>query len=698
VATSAPPPGGLLEQGLDLRYYADLLWRGRALVTAAALTGAALGLLTGFLQTPEYRASAMLQIEPPTPLFMSVTDALVGGGSYWQHADFYNTQFRILRSHAVGEKAVRALESRGKPTPEGPDKPAALIAHVTVEPIPDSRLALVQVTHRDPKVAAEWANAVAEVYIEQSLSTRIDAAKRAYEWLQERLQATQQSMRDAQERLLKSYQSQDLFVPEGSVSAVTSSITKLNEDFIAAQARLIELEAAVKQLSEMRRRGQGVESVPQVATDEQVAALNGQLASLNLELIRLREKYKEAHPEVQKVLAQVAQVTKSRDARTAQIEQALRAEQAQLHKRAAELRAAIDEQKAQAATQSQKGSELEAIKKEADSAKSLYEVLLQKLNETDIAASIRSNNVSLVERAAPPEDPVRPNKRRIALLGLALGLLGGIGLLAGREYLDNTLKDPDEVERYLHTDLLAAVPRHEAAGQHLVTEAYQNLRTALLFARKDDLGQVVLVTGTAPQEGKTTTLVNLARLMASSGERVVALDFDLRRAQLHTRLGLAREPGLTDVFVRHQEVAAVTRATSVPNLSVITAGPLPPNPPALLARKNLAEVFDQLRQRFDWILLDSPPMASVTDALLLARHVDIVVVVVQHNKVDKRLVKRSIVNLRRVTPNVLGVVLNVVDVKSKGYYYYYYQQQDREGGRAKVAAAGAGKGSAPSSG
>ena len=239
-------------------------------------------------------------------------------------------------------------------------------------------------------------------------------------------------------------------------------------------------------------------------------------------------------------------------------------------------------------------------------------------------------------------------------------------------------------------------PRHEAAGQHLVTEAYQNLRTALLFARKDDLGQVVLVTGTAPQEGKTTTLVNLARLMASSGERVVALDFDLRRAQLHTRLGLAREPGLTDVFVRHQEVGAVTRATSVPNLSVITAGPLPPNPPALLARKNLADVFDQLRQRFDWILLDSPPMASVTDALLLARHADIVVVVVQHNKVDKRLVKRSIVNLRRITPNVLGVVLNVVDVKSKGYYYYYYQQQDREGGRAKAGAAGTGKGSTPS--
>src|SRR6185436_5041627 len=163
-------------------------------------------------------------------------------------------------------------------------------------------------------------------------------------------------------------------------------------------------------------------------------------------------------------------------------------------------------------------------------------------------------------------------------------------LVAGREYFDNTLKDPDEIERYLRVNLLAAVPRQEVAGQHLVTEAYQNLRTALIFARKDELGHVVLVTGTAPQEGKTTTLVNLAKLLASSGERVIALDCDLRRAQLHHRLGLTREPGLTDIFVRHENVDALIRPTSTPNLFVLTAGPLPPNPPALLARKQVPEL------------------------------------------------------------------------------------------------------------
>jgi len=677
--------GGLFEQEVDLRYYADVLWRGRALVAAAAVLGATLGVLFGFLQTPEYRAAAMLKIEPPTPTFMSVGDAMMGGGgNFWQNADFYNTEFRILRSKAVGERAVKDLEERKQALPEGGgDAALALMAHVSVEPIAESRLALLQVTHRDPKIAAEWANTVANIYIEQTLASRVDAAKRSLEWLHERLEDTQRNMRDAHEKLLKSYQSQDLFVPEGSASAVTTSITKLNEDFIAAQARLIELTAAVKQLAEMRKRGQSLDTVPQVAADGQVSGYSQQIGALNLELARLRERFKEAHPEIQKAQAQIAELSRAKDARAAQVELGLKAEQVQLEKRAVELRAAIDSQKAQAATQSQKAAELEQLKKQGESAKGLYEILLQKLNETDIARSIKSNNVSLVERASPPTRPIRPDKQRIALVGLGFGILLGFGLVGGREYFDNTLKNPDEVERYLHVNLLAAVPKHDVAGQHLVTEAYQNLRTALIFARKDELGQTVLITGTAPQEGKTTTLVNLARLLASSGERVVAIDFDLRRAQLHTRLGLSREPGVTDVFVRHESLERLIRPTQTPNLFVLTAGALPPNPPALLARKQVPELLDQLRRSFEWVLLDSPPIASVTDALLLARYVDATVAVVQHNKVDKRLVKRCIGSLRHAAPNLLGVVLNGVDVKSQGYYYYQYQ------GRQELAAGAA---------
>lgn len=664
------------DKELDVRYYADLIWRGRLFIVSAALIGMVLGALVAWLQVPEYQASAMIQIEPPTPTFMSVTDALVGAGGYWQNTDFYNTQFKILRSKSLGEQAIERLKLADRaPFKDNPDRGALFMAHVAISPIPESRLVLIQASHTDPKDAALWADTLADVYIEQSLTSRVEAARHAYEWLQERLSATQKSMSEAQDRLLKTYQSQDLFVPEGSVSAVSTSITKLNEDYIAAQSRRITLEAALKQVAEMRQRGQSLDTVPQVAADSLIADLNSQLATLGLEMTRLQEKFKPAHPEVQKVQAQMDQIRKAKDARAAQIVGGLQAEFAQLQKREGELKAAMEDQKGQAAAQSRKVTELEAVKKEAESAKSLYEVLLQKLNETDIAASIRTNNVTLVERASVPASPVRPNKRNIAGAGLALGLMLGVALVLARDYLDNTIKDPEEIERYLHLDLLAAVPRYDESNSHLVTEAYQNLRTALLFARKAEAGQVVLVTSTAPQEGKTTTLVNLARLLAASGDRTVVVDFDLRRSQLHARLGLTREPGLTSFFTKQEGLEALTRPTRTANLFALTAGPLPPNPPALLARKDVADFLESLRRQYEWVLLDSPPLASVTDALLLARHADVSLFVVQHNKVDKRLIKRSVGALRKVSSNLLGAVMNGVDVRTKGYHYYYYQEQ-----------------------
>src|SRR5262245_49720924 len=360
---AAPPILPPLEADPDVfdgRYYGGLLWRHRGALLAAAVVGLSLGGLVSLLQTPEYQAAAMIQIEPPAPLFLGVTDALVSGGSYWHNADFYNTQFKILRSTSLAEKVVERLKLGDRPPfKDNPDAGVLFVDHVGVEPIPDTRLVLVQVTHTDPKDAALWANTLADVYIQQSLETRVEAARKAYDWLQERLQATQQNMREAQDKLYKSYQGQELFVPEGEVSAVTASIAKLNEDYIDTQSRRIVLEAAMNQLEELDTRRESLESVPQVAADAMILGFGNQLATLNLEMSRLREKYKEGHPEVQKVQAQLAEVQKARDARAHQIVEGIRSEHGQLQRRETELKDAIDRQKAHAATQSRKASELE---------------------------------------------------------------------------------------------------------------------------------------------------------------------------------------------------------------------------------------------------------------------------------------------------------------------------------------------------
>ncbi len=626
----------------------------------------------------------MLQIEPPTPTFLPVTDALVAAaGNYWQNTDFYNTQFKVLKSRSLAEKVVERLKLKDQPPFQGSPDPAGIfVGYVSVEPIQDSRLVLVQVTHQDPAEAARWANALADAYIDQSLASRVESARRAYQWLQERLADTQRQMREAREKLFRMGETIGVGVQVDTASGATGQmVTKLNEDYIQAKTRRIQLEAALKQAEQMQQQGQALDTLPQVASDAMVLSLNAQLANLSIQLSTLKEKYREAHPQVQSLMANVRDIQQTRSKRAEQIVESMRADLAQQRKRESEVEAAIQAQRGQDTQTSRKGAELEAARKEADSSKQLYEVLLQKLNETDIAQSIRSNNATLVERAIAPRSPVRPDKRRFAMIGLILGAAAGVALVFGRELLDNTIKDPEDLERTLHLDLLAAIPRYDEGTAHLVTEAYQNLRTALIFARRELRGQVVLICGTAPQEGKTTTLVNMAKLLSSSGDRTVALDFDLRRAQLHARLGLSREPGLTNFFVEQDPLDRLLRPTRFPNLFALTAGPLPPNPPAILTRRNVPDLLDQLRREFDWILVDSPPLASVTDALLLARYADLVVFVVQHNTVDKRLVRRNAAALQRATPNLLGVVLNAVDVKAKSYYYYYHPEYRPEPSR-----------------
>jgi len=687
MSATLPPPGPAplppADRDLDLRYYADLLWRSRILVTAAVVGGLALGLLASEVQIPLYRARALLQVAPPNPTSIGVADALVSTGNPIRDRQFFNTQMSVLYSRDLARRAVERLKLAEQPPFKGQDPTGAFLRRLQVEPIPDTFVIEVRVTHPQAPEAALWANTLADVYIDDSIGTQVESARRAYDWVNERLSETQRTMSEAQDKLLKSYQAQEIFVPEGSVSAVASSIGKLNDDHVQAQARRIALEAEIEEIASMRRRGQSLVSLPQVARDAIFQDLTAKLEGLKIDISRLQEKYKEAHPEIQKVQLQIDQIHKARTARIGQIEQGLRAEHRQMQRREAELRDAIEAQKGQAVAQSAKLTELESLKKQADSANNLYAVLLQKLNETNIAASIQNNNVRLLDRAVVPTAPVSPNKRKIAGLGSVAGLLLGAFFVFLRDYMANTIKDVEDVERYLHLDLLAAVPRYGKDNQNLATEAYQTLRTALLFAKKGEHGQVVLVTGTAPGEGKTTTLLNLAKLLAVSGERAVVLDGDLRRATVHQRLGLGREPGLTDLITRGADLTSLLKPTRVKNLFALTAGPLPPNPPALLARADLGNWLDQLRRHFRWVLVDSPPLASVTDALLLARHADLTVLVVQHDKVDKKVVKRSLAALRKVTPHVLGAVLNAVDMKTRGSYYYYYHQDKAKPGEAR---------------
>lgn len=688
IPQDASPLGSGLTGDFDLKHVLRLLWRGSAWILAMALVGLGLGFLATYLQTPIYRASALVQIDPPGQNISALSNPYPATAFNWfDYQNYYNTQYRIIRSKALGRRALEKLELADQAPFDGVEEPALLfVSRVEVLPVPDTRLAAIAVSHEDPKEAARWANTLAEAYLEQNLDSKIETTRNVYSWLQERLAEAEQGVKVSEQSLYEYTKEQGIFVPEEGQSISSESLEKLNVEAMDAKTKRIALESGLAQVDKLRSSRESLDSLPQIASDPLVQRLNMSKADLEVELVELKNNYKVGHPKVKKVLTQIEQIQDAIDAQADKIVDGMQADYQQLRRRERELVATIDSQRKESLEQSRKSVQLDMLQREALSNKSLYEALLQKIKETDVASSLKENNVSIVERASVPVTPVRPQPVKNLALALVLGLASGCGFVLLRDYLDNTLKEQEDVERYLRAHCLAIVPRHDATGEGVVTEAYRTLRASLLFSRERDDGNVILLTSSIPQEGKSTTAINLARALAESGDPTLVIDFDLRRSSVHSQLRLYREPGLADYCSRDVKLDLILQSTREANLSAVTSGKRPPNPPALIGSRAVARLLEECRQRFTWIVLDAPPIASVTDPLLLSKLADMVLMVVRYNQVDRKLARRSVTALRRAEGRVVGVVLNGVDPKQDSYRYYYSYYQEQSLGRTEKVA------------
>ena len=363
MATTAFPQGddafpSLSAAEVDVRYHAGVLWRGRWLIVVAAGLGLALASLIAYLQTPEYQAQSMVQIEPPVPFFMGVNEALMGGGGYWQNTDFYNTQFRIITSKAVADQVVAELKLKDKePFRDSPNPGGLLMTHVVIEPIPESRLTYIKVSHEDPLEAAMWANRIADVYIRYSLDQRIDSARKALDWLAERLATTEVQMKEQNDKLFRQYKQED-FVPAGTTSAVNSSIEKLQGELVDVQSKRIALDAAYKQALDLKRRNESLESISEIAQDPTWIGIQAQVSAQEVERQRLKEKYRESHPEVIRIDLLIKGLRERKGARADEVMALMDTERGQLQKREGQLRAASEAQKGIAAGQNRRVAEL----------------------------------------------------------------------------------------------------------------------------------------------------------------------------------------------------------------------------------------------------------------------------------------------------------------------------------------------------
>jgi polysaccharide biosynthesis transport protein len=695
--------------------YLIILRKHQWLILTFLLTVVTVVTIATFKMKPEYEAAASVEVDKESQSMLPFQQV----DSYDEYMDMENyieTQTKILQSETLALQTIKSLDlgsyaefggtSSVIPWPHGSGvskRPAilgAFLGRLSVKRVTNSRLIQVQFEAENPQLAAQVVNTHLQNYIEQNFRSKYDATTQASNWLSSELEELRIKVQKSEDARITYERQNQIWQVDEKQNITTQKLVDLSKAVTEAQTGLAEKQA----LYRMAVSG-NVDSLP-------AAHENGVIPDLLKRRSELDEQYADAvnlygpnYPKVQRLAAQQKEIeddlAKARKTAVESVQQ----EFTTARNRVELLQQALDQQKSEANELAEKLVQYHILQHDAESNKQLYDGLQQKLKEAGITAGLRSSNIRVVDPAMAPTSPARPQRARNILLGILVGLVGGIGLAIFREYLDNTVKSPDDIEALTGLPSLAVIPSLpglNAAHDRLsrlageapqqggsggrvellsyvqpksqISEAFRALRTSLLLSQADHPPQVILVTSALPREGKTTAAVNLAVTLAQLGDRTLLMDSDLRKPGVRRALNmtLGKEAGLSSYLAGVASLDEVTIPhPAITNLSALTTGPIPPSPADLLSSHRMREGLAELRRRFKFIVIDSPPIMAATDAVILSALTDGVLLVVRSGETPKEAFTRTRDLLAAVKCRLLGVVLNAVDSSAPDYYYSY---------------------------
>ena len=728
-----------------------LLDRLAALFRHRKIAGAAFAIVVGvmMLQTyskiPLYRASArvMIQDERATA---SVGTLNANDPVFWQDPEqFYNTQYSIMSSRGLAKRVVHKLnlqqhalfngtapQSRGPLSvvrearqtlgstvrslfksadttaaaeAPAPDESAIesgligqLLAGVEIVPQRQTRLVEIVYTSPDPTFAALAATTLADEYAQQNLDLRLETINKNLAFLGEEVAKQETKVAESEEAMAGYRERQNALSLEDRQNIVVARLNTLNDTATKARTTRLQKEATYKQVKSIDPKSDAADAYPVIATNPGVMEAKTRLNDLMADKARLASRYLPGHPDLIKV---EGQIDSARAALVAQrsrvIESARNDYEAAIHEERS-FSGQLESQKGAAMDLDRKSGTYLVLQRQAETNRQVYQSLLQQQKELRVVSNSRTNNVQVMDRAEVPGAPFSPNARRDWFTAIVAGLIVALGLAFGMEYLDDTVKTPDDVTGRLRLPMLGLVPAVPGTQVPLLSEtvpndfgeAFRSLRTSLVFTASPDGPRVVAVTSSHPLEGKTTTACNLGIVLALGGSRVLLVDADMRRPGLHTVVGVPNETGLSHLLVGQARVRDAVQKTSQQNLFVISAGRIPPNPSELLTSDRMNALVDNLRSGpFDWVIIDTPPVLAVTDAVLVSRSVGSVVFVIGSEMTRRVHAERAIETLSAGRPKSIGAVLNRVDLNRNKYYYsryYGYHYQNYYGSGSKKSA------------
>lgn len=694
--------------GIDPRFYLRALLKRKwliLLVFAAVVGGTTLWARS---QPKVYAAQTSLIIDAKEPRFLDNQIQDVNSDStsaYWANREYIETQTKIITSRAVAQRVVEKLGLNTDPeflrltkVPEAQrdeamkrmDAVAMVQGRIKVEPLKDSRVTLIKIEDGDPNRAALLANEVAQAYIDESLSQKLKVTENASKWLDERRDSLSDSARASELALYAFRKQSDMLgtsiddranMVSARLTATNSALTEVQLKIAGHRARV----AAIRNVQQQKSDdSMWAEALPAARENLTLQKLKDRMLGLRTECTELQSRYLSEHPKLMECRDKLALVEKDFQRELSNLVVGTEAELREAIEKERNLQALFNEAKAEAFEVEKKKLELDRLKQETDSAKRQYESVFKRLKDIELSGLLRTSNVRVLDAARPNPAAVRPNVPQSILLGVVAGLLAGLGLALLLEFLDSSITTQVEIEERLGVTFLGFVPSiPESAGGskdlHIhrepkshIAECTRAVRTNLLFMSPDKPFKRMVVTSSGPQEGKSTTAINLGIAMAQSGQKVLIVDTDMRRPRLHKAFGVANELGVSSLVVGEGKLDDAIKTTEVPGLYLLPCGPIPPNPAELLHTQAFADLLASLGNRFDRVVLDSPPVGAVADAVVLATQADGVVLVLKAGVTHRDVAQRTVRALHDVKAKLFGAVLNDVNLERSRYGDYYY--------------------------
>ena len=581
-----------------------------------------------------------------------------------------------------------------------------LQANMIVEPIRETKALRVSFSHTDPKLASDICNAIADAFMNRNFEDKTQRFTKSKVFLEESKAKMKARLEKAEEDLADYTRDHGFFSTDGKETTLTT--VQLGD--LHNQLLRIEADRRVKQnIYEEVKKG-NVNDLPVEFADlvyktaPKLGALQRELEELETDYAGLSDRYGPDHPKITENRQKVKKVQDQFAAATRALEAKIRTDYERAAREEQMIKTRLAQARGEAIQQNQDAITLNILKQEVETAKALYTDFLQKSNQADVQVAEQSNNVRVIEPAPEKAPMVGPRRMFTILAAFMLSLAAGVGLAFFLDYLDNTIKTVEDVSRYAQLPALSVIPagalgmprRLSGKGKKAITgrakepaaqqstqlaaldtrssaaEAYRVLRTSVLLSAAGQPPKRILITSGQPGEGKTTTVINTAISLAQLGAKVLVIDCDLRRPTTHKVLGVDHLQGLSTYLSRDIDIDEVIQKLQIANLSLLPCGPIPPNPAELIASDRMKALLDLLSERYDHILIDSPPLINVTDPVILSTMVDGVILVVHGGKSTRDVVRRARQELSSVGAKIFGVVLNNVDLKREGYDNYYY--------------------------